>query len=90
MARRKSSVTVINDGIDALDDFLQSLRNLSLKNNDKVVPSNQNKKIAPQSQKKYYSTRTVASQENPAKSAANSKGRGKKLKEICQGSTSTF
>lgn len=32
----------------------------------------------------------MASQENPAKSAANSKGRGKKLKEICQGSTSTF
>lgn len=51
MARRKSSVTAINDGIDALDDFLQSLQNLSLNNNDKVVPSNQNKKIAPQSQK---------------------------------------
>ena len=51
MARRKSSVTVINGGIDALDDFRQSLQNLSLNNNDKVVPSNQNKKITPQSQK---------------------------------------
>ena len=48
--------TVTNDGIDALDDFLQSLQNLSLNSNGDVAPSNQNKKNNSTINKKHHST----------------------------------